>query len=34
MDDSIIACDGIIEETFPTNLNEKKANYKMQNYDI
>ena len=28
MDDSTITCGEIIEETVPTNLNEKKANLK------
>ena len=34
MDDSVIMCDEIIEETVPTNFNEKKTTYKMQNYYI
>ena len=31
MDDSVITCDEIIEETVPTNFNEKKATCKTQN---
>ena len=34
MDDSVIMCDEIIEKTVPTNFNEKKANYKTQNFYI
>ena len=32
MDDSVIACDEIVEETFPTNFKEKKVTCKMQNF--
>ena len=34
MDDSVIACDEIVEETFPTNFKEKKVTRKMQNFYI
>ena len=34
MDDSAIMCDEISEETVPINLNENKANCKMQNFYI
>ena len=34
MDDSVTTCDEIIEETVPTNFNEKKATYKTQNFYI
>ena len=34
MDDSVITCDEIIEETVPTNFNEKKATCKTQNFYI
>ena len=34
MVDSMIMCDEVIEETVPTNLNENKANCKMQNFYI
>ena len=34
MDDSVIACNEIIKETIPTNLNEKKTTCKMQNFYI
>ena len=34
MDDSVITCDKIIEEIFPTNLDEKKATCKTQNFYI
>ena len=34
MDDSVITCNEIIEETVPTNFNEKKAICKMQKFYI
>ena len=34
MDDSVITCDEFIEETVPTNFNEKKATCKTQNFYI
>ena len=34
MDDSVITCDGIIEETVTANFNERKATCKTQNLDI
>ena len=34
MDYWVITCDGIIEETVSTNLNESKANCKTQNFCI
>ena len=34
MEDSVITSDEIIEETFPTNFNEKKATCKTQNLYI
>ena len=34
MDDSVIMCDEIMEGTFPTNFNEKKASRKTQNFCI
>ena len=34
MDDSAIMRDKLLEETVPTNLNENKANCKMQNFHI
>ena len=32
MDDSVMMCDEVIEKTVPTNFNEKKATFKMQNF--
>ena len=34
MDDSVITCDEIIEETVPTNFKKKKATCKTQNLYI
>ena len=34
MDDSVIPCDEVIEETVTANFYEKKAFCKMQNFDI
>ena len=34
MDDSVITCDEIIEETVTTNFNETKSTCKMQNFNI
>ena len=34
MDDSVITCDKIIEETVSTNFNEEKATCKTQNFYI
>ena len=34
MDDSVITCDEIIEETVTTNFNENKSTYKTQNFYI
>ena len=34
MDDSVITCDESIEETVPTNFNEKKATCKTHNFYI
>ena len=34
MDDSVIMCDEVIEETVSTNFNEKKSTFKTQNFYI
>ena len=34
MDNSVITCDEIIEETVPTNFNKNKATFKTQNFYI
>ena len=34
MDDSVIMCDEVIEETISTNFNEKKTTCNMQNFYI